>query len=32
MREQRLALLERGNLLGLAYTPYCSVDLKVVRP
>jgi CHAT domain len=31
MREQRLGLLERCNLLGLAYTPYCSVNLKVVR-
>jgi hypothetical protein len=31
MREQRLGLLERCNLLGLAYTPYCSVNLKVVH-
>lgn len=31
MRERRLALLEKGNLLGLAYTPYCSADLHVVR-
>jgi hypothetical protein len=31
MRTQRLALLERCNLLGLAYTPYCSIDLKVVQ-
>jgi hypothetical protein len=29
MREQRLALLERCNPLGLAYTPYCSADLSV---
>jgi len=32
MREQRLELLELGNLLGLAYTPYCSADLRIVRP
>ena len=31
MREQRLRLLERCNLLGLAYTPYCSVNLKIVH-
>lgn len=31
MRAQRLGLLERCNLLGLSYTPYCSVNLKVVH-
>jgi hypothetical protein len=27
MHEQRLSLLERYNVLGLAYTPYCWADL-----
>lgn len=31
LRQQRLSLLQRGNLLGLAYTPYCSSQLKIVR-
>jgi hypothetical protein len=26
---ERLALLERCNVLGLAYTPYCSADLAI---
>jgi hypothetical protein len=28
----RLELLAKGNLLGLAYTPYCSADLRLARP
>lgn len=31
MLSQRLDLLARRNLLGLAYTPYCSGELKMVR-
>jgi hypothetical protein len=31
LRDQRLSLLERCNLLGLAYTAYCSSDLRLVR-
>ena len=30
MRTQRLALLERGNVLGLAYTPYGFAKLKLI--
>jgi hypothetical protein len=30
VRAQRLSLLARGNLLGLAYTPYCSNSLHMV--
>jgi hypothetical protein len=30
LHEQRLDLLGRRNLLGLAYTPYCSAALKMV--
>lgn len=29
MRQMRLHFLGKGNLLGLAYTPYCSADLKL---
>ncbi len=29
MREQRLEMLERCNVLGLAYTPYCSSELAI---
>jgi hypothetical protein len=32
LRTERLDLLRRCNLLGLAYTPYCSADLKIVHP
>jgi hypothetical protein len=28
VREMRLHFLMKGNLLGLAYTPYCSADLQ----
>jgi hypothetical protein len=28
----RIRLLKKGNLLGLAYTAYCSADLKLVGP
>jgi hypothetical protein len=31
IRQQRLRLLERMNVLGLAYTPYCSAELKLVQ-
>jgi hypothetical protein len=31
LRRMRLDLLAKGNLLGLAYTAYCSADLKLVR-
>lgn len=31
MRRLRLRLLEKYNLLGLAYTPYCYGDLHVIR-
>jgi hypothetical protein len=30
IRTQRLSLLARGNLLGLAYTPYCSNSLHMI--
>ncbi|WP_425619059.1 hypothetical protein NA78x_002790 [Anatilimnocola sp. NA78] len=30
LKEVRLTLLKKGNLLGLAYTPYCSADLVLV--
>ncbi len=29
LHQMRLHLLSKGNLLGLAYTPYCSTDLKL---
>jgi hypothetical protein len=29
IRQMRLHFLGKGNLLGLAYTPYCSADLKL---
>jgi kumamolisin len=29
IRKMRLYFLAKGNLLGLAYTPYCSADLKL---
>jgi hypothetical protein len=31
MRRQRLLLLERYNPLGLAYTPYCSAELRLIH-
>lgn len=31
IKRQRLLLLERYNLLGLVYTPYCSADLQVIQ-
>jgi hypothetical protein len=31
VRRMRLALLSKGNLLGLGYTAYCSADLRLVR-
>ena len=31
LRQVRLAFLADGNLLGLAYTPYCFADLAVAR-
>ena len=31
LREQRLSLLGLCNVLGLAYTPYCSVDLQLIQ-
>jgi hypothetical protein len=31
IKQRRLALLARGNPLGLAYTPYCSASLQLVR-
>jgi len=31
IREQRLTMLKNYNLLGLAYTPYCSADLKIIH-
>jgi hypothetical protein len=30
IKRMRQSLLAKGNLLGLAYTPYCSVDLKLL--
>ncbi|MEO5890933.1 MAG: hypothetical protein ABIQ31_11805, partial [Ferruginibacter sp.] len=30
LRDQRLTMLKNYNLLGLAYTPYCSADLKII--
>jgi hypothetical protein len=29
LRSMRLALLHKGNLMGLAYTPYCSAELRL---
>ena len=29
IRTMRWTLVNRGNLLGLAYTPYCFADLRV---
>jgi CHAT domain-containing protein len=29
LRRTRIHLLRKGNLLGLAYTPYCSANLKI---
>ena len=31
LRAMRFQLLAKGNLLGLAYTPYCSADLRIKR-
>lgn len=31
MREVRWELANKGNILGLAYTPYCMADLTIVR-
>jgi hypothetical protein len=31
LREQRFELLERRNLLGLAYTPYCLSALHIAQ-
>jgi hypothetical protein len=31
LRKMRLHFLGKGNLLGLAYTPYCSADLKLAN-
>jgi hypothetical protein len=31
IKDQRLAMLEYYNLLGLAYTPYCSANLRIVH-
>ena len=31
VRRMRLHFLAKGNLLGLAYTPYCAADLRLVR-
>ncbi len=31
IRRQRLAMLQNYNLLGLAYTPYCSAELKIIH-
>jgi hypothetical protein len=31
LRQMRLHFLGKGNLLGLAYTPYCSADLKLTN-
>jgi hypothetical protein len=31
LRQMRLHFLGKGNLLGLAYTPYCSADLKLAN-
>lgn len=30
MRRQRMQMLKNYNLLGLAYTPYCSADLELI--
>jgi hypothetical protein len=32
IRNARLALLRKGNLMGLAYTPFCSSSLRFVSP
>jgi hypothetical protein len=32
LREMRLHFLSKGNLMGLAYTPYCSAKLTLVQP
>jgi hypothetical protein len=32
MRRMRWALLARGNVMGLAYSPYCAADLSLRRP
>jgi hypothetical protein len=32
IRRMRFHLLAKGNLLGLAYTPYCSTELTLLRP
>jgi len=32
LREMRLHFLSKGNLMGLAYTPYCSAELTLARP
>jgi CHAT domain len=31
LRQMRLHFLRKGNLLGLAYTPYCSADLGLAH-
>jgi hypothetical protein len=31
LRQMRLHFLGKGNLLGLAYTPYCSAELKLAN-
>ncbi|MFE9846226.1 hypothetical protein [Streptomyces goshikiensis] len=31
VRRMRLDLLGKGNVLGLAYTPYCSAELRLLR-
>jgi hypothetical protein len=31
IRRQRLAMLQNYNLLGLAYTPYCSAELEIIH-
>ena len=30
MRRMRLHFLQKGNVLGLAYTAYCSADLRLI--
>jgi hypothetical protein len=32
LRRMRLHFLDKGNLLGLAYTAYCSLDLRLANP